>query len=302
MEIYQIRAFVTVARLAHLTRAAEALNLTQPAVSAQIKALEQSLGVSLFERSAGRLSLSKAGTRLLPTAELLLSQARQLKFEAKQLQGELSGEVLLGLPSEHLDFLRLGPLVNRITQSLPLIELQTQIMPAIQLGEYVSTSRLTAAFSISAYPPRDVNWLRLRSISYRLVLPNALAEEVGLGGWAELAMLPWLDGALGSHSHLLLREIFEKRGLSPRIVMHSADQAHMDALVRAGAGCALLREEIALNGVKQGHFSIWGHVKAEASLGFITPLENVESPLTVALISMLKEIWHLDSTLNTQSS
>ena len=50
MEIHQIRAFVTVARLGNVTRAAEALNLTQPAVTTQVKALEQSLGVSLFER------------------------------------------------------------------------------------------------------------------------------------------------------------------------------------------------------------------------------------------------------------
>lgn len=72
MEIYQIRAFVTVARLGNLTKAAEALSLTQPAVTAQLKALEQSLGVALFDRAAGRLSLAKAGEALLPTAEALL--------------------------------------------------------------------------------------------------------------------------------------------------------------------------------------------------------------------------------------
>ncbi|MGG4606202.1 LysR family transcriptional regulator [Paenalcaligenes sp. Me131] len=299
MEIHQIRAFVTVARLGNVTRAAEALNLTQPAVTTQVKALEQSLGVSLFERAAGRMSLSKAGERLLATAEQLLVQSRQLKSEAKQLQGELNGVISLGLPSEHLDFLRLGELVNKISTQLPLIELQTQIMPAMQLEEYVSTSRLTAAFSISVYPPRDVNWLPLRSISYRLVLPNKMAQEVSLGGWSEVAALPWLDGSLGSHTHLLLREVFEKRALTPRIILHSDDQAQMDALVRAGSGCALLREEVALQGVRQGHFTIWGNVKMEASLGFITPLESVESPLTVALISMLQRIWHLDGASTT---
>ncbi len=286
---------MTVARLGNVTRAAEALNLTQPAVTTQIKALEQSLGVSLFERTAGRISLSKAGECLLPAAEQLLLQARQLKAQAKQLQGELSGSIVLGLPSEHLDFLRLGELINSISTRLPLIDLQTQVMPAMQLEEYVSTNRLTAAFSISAYTPRDVNWLPLRSISYRLVLPNELAKDISLGGWAALAALPWLDGPLGSHTHLLLREIFERRGLTPRVIMQGADQAQMDALVRAGSGCALLREEIALKGVQQGHFTIWGgNVKVDASLGFITPLESIESPVKVALISMLKTIWHLD--------
>lgn len=294
MEIYQIRAFVTVAKLGNLTRAAETLHLTQPAVTSQVKALEQSLGVALFERSAGKLSLAKAGEALLPTAELLLTQASQLKSEAVQLQGELHGTIELGIPSEQVDFLRLGQLVNLVTRSLPLIELQTQVMPTTQLIQCVSTGRLSAALSIAAYPPRDAQWLPLRGVVYRLALPNRLAENVRLGGWPELAALPWLDGPHGSHIHLLLREMFERRGLTPRTVMSSADQGNMDALVRAGAGGALLREELALAGAARGDFSVWGHAKIEATLGFATSNESSSEPIIVALISMLKEIWQID--------
>ncbi|MFQ6748680.1 LysR family transcriptional regulator, partial [Bordetella pertussis] len=94
MEIYQIRAFVTVARLGNLTKAAEALSLTQPAVTAQLKALEQSLGVALFDRAAGRLSLAKAGEALLPTAQAqevgLLARHAQVNH-ALQLALQLAG-------------------------------------------------------------------------------------------------------------------------------------------------------------------------------------------------------------------
>ena len=127
MEIYQIRAFVTVARLGNLTKAAEALSLTQPAVTAQIKALEQSLGVALFDRSGGRLALAKAGEVLLPTAESLLVLGAQLKSEAQQLQGSLHGVVELGVPSEMPDFLRLGELAFAVNQRLPLVELLSLI-------------------------------------------------------------------------------------------------------------------------------------------------------------------------------
>ncbi len=168
MEIYQIRAFVTVARLGNLTRAAEALSLTQPAVTAQIKALEQSLGVALFDRSGGRLALAKAGEMLLPTAESLLVLGAQFKSEAQQLQGSLQGVVELGLPSEKPDFLRLGELAAAITQRLPLIELKTQIQPTVVLAEQVSTGRLPAALTIAAHPPRGVLWLPLRSVRYRI--------------------------------------------------------------------------------------------------------------------------------------
>jgi DNA-binding transcriptional LysR family regulator len=294
VEIYQIRAFVTVARLGNLTRASEALNLTQPAVTAQVKALEQSLGVALFERSGGRLSLAKAGEALLRTAEELLVQASRLKSEASQLQGELHGIIDLGIPSEQVDFLRLGELANVVTRSLPLVALQTHVLPTTQLIEYVSTGRLTAALSIAGSQPRDVQWLPLRGVSYRLAMPTSLAEQIKLGGWPELAALPWLDGPHGSHIHLLLREVFERHGLSPRTVMNSADQANMDALVRAGAGCALLREEPALAGAARGDFTVWGHAKIDATLGLASSSEHSGEPMLVALISMLKEIWRLD--------
>ncbi len=297
MEIYQIRAFVTVARMGNLTRAAEALCLTQPAVTAQIKALEQSLGVALFDRSAGKFALAKAGESLLPTAEAVLTLGTQLKSQAMKLQGELHGTVQLGIPSEQIDFLRLGELASNVTRSLPLIELQTHVLSATQLVEYVCTNRLSAALTIAAYPPRDVQWMPLRGITYRIVLPHAMADQLKLGGWPQLAALSWLDGPHGSHIHLLLRELFERHGLSPRVVMNSADQGNMDALVRAGAGCGLVREEVALAGAKRNDFVVWGHARIEASLGFITSIENAGQPILVALISMLKEIWNINNLM-----
>lgn len=294
MEINQLKAFVTVARLHNLTRAAEALSLTQPAVTAQIKALELSLGLPLFDRSAGKISLSKAGEQLLSTAEQLLAVAAQIKSTAAHLQGEITGQLRLGIPGEHLDFLRLGEFVQSINQSLPLIELQTLVFPFEVLTEQVATNQLNAAFIISAYPPRDLFWLPIRSVSFRIVVPNTLYPQLKYGGWAELAQLPWLDGPINSHSHLLLRELFERRGLSPRVIMRSESTANFDALVRAGAGCALIREELALQGVQKNHFSIWGHIKTDATLGFISANENTQTALTMALVSMLKSIWSLD--------
>lgn len=299
MEINQLKAFATVVRLNNLTRAAEALCLTQPAVTAQIKALEQSLGLALFERSARKMTITKAGEQLLPTAEQLLTLATQIKTTATELQGELNGQLRLGLPSEHLDFLRLGELVQRINQSLPLIELQTVVLPANTLTEQVATGQLQAAFIISPYPPQDIFWLPIRSVSFRIAVPLDLYPQLKLGGWQELAQLPWLDGPLGSHSHLLLRELFERRGLSPRVIMHNEGVSQFDSLVRAGAGCALIREEIALQGVQKNHFAIWSHTKADAILGFISANKNVQTPLTIALISMLKDIWTLDTSVTS---
>lgn len=291
MEIYQIRAFVTVARLGHLTRAAEALSLTQPAVSAQIKALEQSLGVALFERSAGRMVLARSGEALLPTAEARLVLGAQLKSEAQQLQGALQGALDLGVPSERPEFLRLGDLASTLMQSLPLVELKTHVLAADALLEQVQGGRLAAALLIVANPPRAVQWRPLRSVRYRIAVPKPMRDALTRAGWRDIAQLPWLDGPAGSHTHLLLRDMFERHGLAPRVVMQNDDQANLDAMVRAGAGCALLREETALAGAAAGDFIVWGQARADATLGFIQSPERAGEALLVALSSLVQKIW-----------
>src|SRR5438132_7782099 len=90
MEIDQLETFIAVATFGGFHRAAEALRVSQPAVSARIKALEASLGVMLFARSRGGLALSDAGRILRPFAEQLLktaSLARQAVHELKPASG-----------------------------------------------------------------------------------------------------------------------------------------------------------------------------------------------------------------------
>lgn len=86
MELYQLRTFVTVAQQGHLTQAAELLHLSQPAVTAQIKALEEDMGMPLFDRSAGGVRLTRAGEELLPRAQSILTSSRDLLNHARGLR------------------------------------------------------------------------------------------------------------------------------------------------------------------------------------------------------------------------
>ena len=86
MEIPQIETFLAVATFGGFHRAAEALRVSQPAVSARIKALEESLGVMLFVRSRRGLTLSEPGRVLRPYAEQLLKTASISRQAVHQLQ------------------------------------------------------------------------------------------------------------------------------------------------------------------------------------------------------------------------
>jgi DNA-binding transcriptional LysR family regulator len=96
MELYQLRTFSAVAELGSLARATAGLHLSQPAASAHIKALEEELGVSLFERKPSGLALTRAGADLLPYAQRLLAGASELSSRARRLRGLVGGKLRLG--------------------------------------------------------------------------------------------------------------------------------------------------------------------------------------------------------------
>lgn len=292
MEIYQLRAFVTVAKIGHLTRAAEALHVTQPAVTGQIKALEEELGIALFDRRPGRIALTRAGERLLPEAEKVLAAAGSLLGQARELQGEVSGSLVIGTVGDP-DSLRLGSLLGGLVGALPLLEIKTRSGDAEALREAVATSTLGASFYIGPNIPRDVNGLPLQTLHYRIAAPFAFSHQVLHAGWREIADMPWIGAPHASHAQSLLRDLFSRQGLLPNIVLESDDASAPHSLVRAGLGLALLREDIAVPAAERDEVVIWPHTRVAAMLSFIYPKTSEHDPAIVAALSVLRGIWGL---------
>ena len=96
MENFRLKVFRAVAKHLNFRKAAEELCLTQPAVTLQIKALEQHLGVLLFDRSGARISLTPAGTMLLKYARKIEKLETVALAGLSQLAGEQRGDLRIG--------------------------------------------------------------------------------------------------------------------------------------------------------------------------------------------------------------
>ena|ERR1700677_2961350 len=96
IENFRIRVFRAVAHHLSFSRAAEELLLTQPAVTQQIKALEDELGVSLFDRGGGRIVLTPGGAALLPFADKLKTLGAEAVVAVANAYGEHAGELSIG--------------------------------------------------------------------------------------------------------------------------------------------------------------------------------------------------------------
>ncbi len=126
LENFRIRVFRAVAHHLNFSRAAEELLLTQPAVTQQIKSLEEDLGVPLFDRGGGRISLTAAGEALLPFTDRMKALGEEAYGAVASANGQQGGELALGasqtiaqylLPSLIATFLRSQPKVHVTVRS-----------------------------------------------------------------------------------------------------------------------------------------------------------------------------------------
>ena len=114
LTLKQMRYFDALARALHFGRAAQAVNVSQPALSAQIAEMEQRLGCKLVERARGPVVLTEAGQRLLPGIRRVLDEVRALEEMVQQDQGVLTGTLRIGIIPTVAPYL-LPRLIARLT-------------------------------------------------------------------------------------------------------------------------------------------------------------------------------------------
>ncbi|KEO83932.1 LysR family transcriptional regulator [Tumebacillus flagellatus] len=151
MELRHLNTFRVVAEVKGFTRAAELLGYAQSSVTAQIQALEEELGVQLFNRLGKRIVLTEAGTRLLPFVveiQKLVETAKSELLEAQVPQGTLT----IGAP-ESLCAFRLPPLLQEFRRQHPTVKIVLRPGLCWQLRQQVRSGELDLAFLLDEEKP-----------------------------------------------------------------------------------------------------------------------------------------------------
>lgn len=156
----QLSAFVAIARLGGMRRAAKQLGLTPSALSHALKALEGDLGTHLFERSARRLSLSPAGKRFLPEADALLRQMQTARASVQGSSQWRSGRLAIGSTSTGCQFI-VPNVIREFKESFPAMALALVEREVDELVERVLDGRLDLAIAPMLSDFRDLVQLDL---------------------------------------------------------------------------------------------------------------------------------------------
>ena len=290
MELYQLRTFAAVAELGHLTRAAERLHVSQPAVSAQIKALEDELGAPLFDRGSAGMTLTAAGSKLLPFASRVLGAASDLRNQALSLKGEIAGHLKVGTLADPRT-LRLGDLLARAIERHPLLHLELRHEVTGAAFAKVRDGELDASFYYGSLEHPDVAAVPLVDFAYRIVAPAAWGDRIRHASWDELVQMPWIIAPTISTMRSLVEDLFAERGSSPVMRVEADNEAVMRSLVIAGGGVALMREDKALEAAAAGDVALWNKIRLETTLKFVHQKQREHDPEIRALLDVLHQIW-----------
>ncbi len=290
MELYQLRGFVAIVEAKQLTRAAEKLHITQPALSAQLRALEDELDVVLFERTPSGMVLTPAGKKILKAANKVIAAASALLNEAKLVKGKVSGHARIGTLSDP-DFIRLGEFMHAAVASHPLLQLELHQEITGAALEGVSAGGLDASFYYGDINSPDIAGLPLREMVYRIAAPHGWQARMANASWSEIANMPWIIPPPISSHYKLAHALLHSHGVDVTNVVEADQEAVVSSLVVAGLGLALMREDHALEKEAAGEICIWGEGRITTTLWFIYLRERSEDPMIRALLSVIERLW-----------
>jgi DNA-binding transcriptional LysR family regulator len=247
MELRHLRYFVAVAEELHFRRAAERLHVAQPAVSEQIRKLEQELGVVLLERTPRRVSLTIAGAAFLTEARHVLRHAEVAQRAARTARDVATMRLRIGylphsLPSSVPTALR------RLAAAAPNVQVLLETGPALRLVHEVRDGRLDAVVTSLPGPTSGLRTMLLDHQRVVAALPathgHARESSITLERLApdRLVLLP-RDANPAFYNAVV--SLCHGSGLSPALIELDAPRVE-DALlaVAAGTGMALLPESV----------------------------------------------------------
>jgi DNA-binding transcriptional LysR family regulator len=295
-DMQALRTFVAVAHEGSVSRAAERLHRSQPAVSLQLKRLAEDLGVTLFVRTARGLALSADGAALLPQAERVIGAAGDFRLAVSRLKGTVRGRLRIGTILDP-QFTRLGAFLRDFVESTPQVETElrhgmsgdvlAQVLRGdLDVGFYLS---LTRAESLAVQPALDVR--SLTRFDYRVVAPAGWGPQVQDRDWPALAALPWLRTPPESVHHRLLSSVFDPLGVDPPRAALVDQESSMLDLLKSGVGLSLVRDAVAMRESQTDGLVIADRVKLSCELQFICLATRSAEPAIGRAFDALRRVW-----------
>ena len=249
----QLETFATVARLSSFTKAAEALHLTQPAVSIQIRQIAEATGLPLFEQSGREIALTSAGEELLTTVRRLDDVWNRFESAVDQLKGLKRGKLRVGLVTTAKYFL--PRMLGAFCLRFPDIDIELEISNREKIVERLRSNQ--DDLYVMSYPPEDLDIVRLPFLDNEFLLlaapaHGAVGKQLTL---QELAGEPFLLREIGSGSRNVIDQHMQAIGIQLKVRLSLASNEAIRALVASGMGLTVLSRHALGDSLERGELA-----------------------------------------------
>ena len=240
MEWQQLEYFYKVANLQHMTLAAEALKLSQPALSRSISRLENELGVPLFDRQGRSIVLNRYGKRFLIHVNRILQEYEDAGREIQDMINPESGEVSLGF-LHTLGASHIPDLIKSFGKKYPDIRFQLHQNSTHILIKQLMAGEIDLCMSSPAYEILQLQWTDLWNEELYMVVPAGHA----LAGSGSIELKQVADERVisfkkGYGVRKITEKLFREAGIKPEITFEGEEVRTIIGLVASGLGVALI--------------------------------------------------------------
>lgn len=240
MDTRALRYFQVVAEYGSYSRGADALRISQPAVSRQIRKLELDVGRALFRRHGHGVTLTEAGRVLLDRAQSVFRQFDEARAEIRGAAKGPSGAIAIAVPPAAGRWL-VPPLAERMAEALPGVQLRILGGFSGTIHDWLVRGRVDLALVHDPLPQKGFRLLPLAEEEVCLVgTPGAPALARGHARPADLVDLPLILPGRPNASRRLLDDWLAEEGGAPAPRLEVDDHSVIRALLRAGMGYTLL--------------------------------------------------------------
>jgi len=239
----RLQVFTTVARLLSFTKAAESLHMTQPAVTFQIRQLEEYFNTRLFDRTHNRITLTEAGQLVKQYADQIISKYNEMDNEVRTLTGDIQGPLLIGASTTIGEYFIPG-IVGNYQSSFPEVKIRLHIANTNGIIHMVENNEID--IGIVEGPVNNKNLVKEVIWNDELVLvcapghPLAPNKKINI---VEAMEYPFISREEGSGTREVLENYLAKRKVEPdsiNIIMEFGSPESIKSAVTAGLGVSIL--------------------------------------------------------------
>ncbi|MCG6860845.1 MAG: LysR family transcriptional regulator [Chromatiaceae bacterium] len=251
----RLQVFHTVARLLSFTKAAETLHMTQPAVTFQVRQLEEHFNTRLFDRTHNRISLTEAGKKVFEYADRIFEQYAEMENAVREMTGEISGALTIGASTTIAEYM-LPTLLGDFKEKYPEVTIHLKVSNSDGIVSMVENNTIDLGVVESAVSNKNlVVETCKRDQLVAIVPPGHPMEGKGEVEFSELLEYPFICREEGSGTREVINDYLHQLqhcSASLKIAMELGSPEAVKGAVEAGMGVsvvsrATIQKELRLN-------------------------------------------------------